>query len=127
MKVLYRPADDTLVECQTLEGQLICTAQADYFIESGNLSDDMDKLNSAKKKILLMAEQGSSEVGETPQFQSIVDVARNKYGGAASAAADKFLAQGEIEDNRQVVGISRTVTQKSVKGLKNPLFAGIED
>ena len=74
-----------------------------------------------------MAEQGSSENGETPQFQSIVDVARNKYGGAASSAADKFLAQGEIEDNRQAAGAERTVTKKKVNGLKNPLYAGIED
>lgn len=127
VKVLYRPADDTLVECQTLEGQLICTAEADYFIESGDLGKDIAKLESAKKQILLMAEQGSSEVGETPQFQSIVDVARNKYGGAASAAADKFLSQGEIEDTRQAAGAERTVTKKKVNGLKNPLYAGIED
>lgn len=127
VKVLYRPADDTLVECQTLDGRPICTAQADYFVESGDLSADMERLESAKKQILLMAEQGSSEVGETARFQSIVDVARNKYGGAASAAADKFLAQGEIEDTRQVVGIQRNVTKKKVNGLKNPLYAGIED
>lgn len=126
IKVLYRPADDTAVECQTLDGRLICTAQADYFIESGDLGADIARLEAAKRGILAMAEQGSSEVGETPQYQSIVDVARNKYAGAANAAADKFLSPSELEDTRQAAGAEKGTTQKKINGLKNPLYAGIE-
>lgn len=127
VKVLYRPADDTLVECQTLDGQPICTAQADYFVESGDLASDLQRMESAKRGILAMAERGSSEVGETPQYQTILDVARNKYAGAADEAADRFLAPAGLESQRKAAGAELAPPGGKKTGLKNPLYVGVED
>ena len=127
IKVLYRPADDTLVECQTLDGRPICTAQADYFVESGDLATDIQRLERAKRGILAMAERGSSEVGETPQYQTILDVARNKYAGAADEAADRFLAPAELESQRKAAGAELAPPKRKPTGLKNPLYVGVEE
>lgn len=130
IRVYTSLATPQIVTCCTIKGEYICTARANYFKETGNLDADIQRLTDARKKLTLLAEQGSSEVQPAPEYKTMIDAAQGMYGKADElSGVDRFLTFGMDEEEepemRKACGAEnetrRANKQKST--LKNPLCA----
>ena len=73
-------------------GRFICTAYADAFKESGNLKEDVARLERARKRRLeWIAEQGTNEVQASPEYQTMLDVASSVYANNSLPGVDEAL------------------------------------
>lgn len=80
-------------------GAHICSATANYFLETGDLAVDNERLNSTKKKGLAMVRDGTVGTFTAPEgSRSLVDFAGRAY--PARATASLPLAAGAEADGR---------------------------
>lgn len=87
----------------TLQGDLICKAQANYFKETGYLGNDLARLEGARAKLTAIAERGSGEVNAAIEYKTMIDVARRTYGNNAIAGVDQFLGYTEEKTEKAAV------------------------
>jgi len=61
-------------------GVFICAAQANYFLETGDLAADNQRLNATKKKALAMVRDAQAAAIEPPEgYRSLVDMASASF------------------------------------------------
>jgi len=126
---------DEEVQICDLQGRYLFTAQANYFFEGEELSAATKRLRGAQKRNLLrLAEMGTGEVKAAPEYDTMVQVAMNKYRQAEPIDLNKYLVPGEEETLPLAAGTEVTsskagplVPNKTKRVLKNPLNAEPED
>jgi hypothetical protein len=116
-----------------LEGRFLFNAQADYFFEGGDLDAATGRLRGAQKRNLLrLAEMGAGEVKAAPEYETMVQVAMNKYRQAEPVNIDEYLGRPEElplaagAENR-ITGPGPSAPDKPERVLKNPIDAKPED
>ena len=90
---------DKEVMCCTLSDQYICNAVGNYFKETGELSADIERLESARKGLTKLAELGSGEVKTSPELENMNAVAKRTNGEREITDVDKCLNIQKIESN----------------------------
>lgn len=84
---------DSEVTVCDLKGAVICTAIGNYFAEGEDIGASIERLRHAKKDSLRrLAELGSNEVAAAPEYETMVDVARNMYRQNELVDVDEYLA-----------------------------------
>ena len=123
VRVYISLLDPREVTCFTLDGELICTAKANYFKETGNLEDDIGRLEGARKRLTQIAVLGSGEMSIAPEYETMVDVARKAYSGKQLESVETFLEDGqdELVKNRTVVPRKFTLRSPLLKGVNTDL------
>jgi hypothetical protein len=118
---------DQELTCCRPDGSYLCTAIGNYFEETGDLSVDIERLQSARKHLTLIAEQGSGEVKAEPEFKTAIEVAKAQYGGRDELSdVDRFIALDEpVAAGAEDIRIS--APKKKASNLKSPLEAGAEE
>ena len=102
-------------------GRFICTAYADVFKESGNLKEDVARLESTRKHSLeWIAEQGTNEVQAAPEYQTMLDVASSVYAGKSLPGVDEALglpmaAGAETDGIPQMTDDGKTAKKNALK------------
>jgi hypothetical protein len=119
--------DDEVMICDT-SGRFICNAVAGYFAEGPVLDESLKRLRSAQKRNLLqLAEMGTGEAAAaaTPEYETMLEVAMNKYGygQAQRLDVDAYLALPQAAGAEQPTPDHT----KPRRVLKNPLDATWED
>ena len=59
---------------QTIHGQTICTAQADYFAATGDLAVDNERVNSARKATMELVRTKSKRLANTQGLKTFLDL-----------------------------------------------------
>jgi hypothetical protein len=109
-----------------LDGRFICNATANYFFEADDLSEATRRVQHTKKfNLLKLAERGSGEVNAAPEYETMVEVARNKYRQTTPIDLDDYLALPQAAGAETISGPS--APDKPRRVLKNPLEATPED
>jgi hypothetical protein len=130
--------DEEVMICD-LDGRFLFNARANYFFEGEDLDAATRRLRGAQKRNLLrLAEMGAGEVEAAPEYETMVEVALNKYRQAEPVDLDLYL--GRSEELPLAAGAeSRGTTpdpssllepsspHKPKRVLKNPLDAKLED
>jgi len=117
---------DTEVMICDLDGRFICNAQANYLFEGNDLSEATRRVEHAKKfNLLKLAERGCGEVNAAPEYETMIEVARNKYRQAAPVDLDEYLALPQAAGAETIPEPSAPVKPQRV--LKSPLEATLED
>ncbi|MDR0501873.1 MAG: hypothetical protein LBH16_00980 [Treponema sp.] len=89
---------DAEVQICDLSGRYLFTAIAGYLFEGDDLAAATKRLKSAQKHNLLwLAEMGTGEVKAAPEYDTMVQVAANKYKQIEPVNINKFLAPPEEE------------------------------
>ena len=110
-----------------LDGRFICNAQANYFFEGDDLSVASHRVARAKKlNLMSIAERGCGEVHAAPEYETMIEVARNKYRQAAPVDLDEYLAL-PLAAGAETIPVPETPDTKQQRVLKNPLDATLED
>jgi hypothetical protein len=79
-----------------LDGRFLFNARADYFFEGGDLNAATKRLRGAQKRnLLLLAEMGAGEAKAAPEYETMVQVALNKYRQAEPVDLDQYLGRPE--------------------------------
>lgn len=118
--LVYRnPLSADEVTCTTVRGQPICRAVADYFKETGDLGADIGRLDGTRGRLTAIAEQGSGEVGASPETRTMIDVAARMYGGGELTQVDRFLL-ADARDGADAGGKERTERRRA-GGLRSPI------
>jgi hypothetical protein len=120
---------DTEVMICDPDGRFVCNARADYFFEGEDLSAATRRVQGARKfNLMQLAERGTGEAAPPPEYETMIEVARNKYSQAAP------LDMGEFLDLPQAAGAESTQSaagpsapDKPRRVLTNPLEAKPED
>ncbi|MDR2185425.1 MAG: Mu transposase C-terminal domain-containing protein [Treponema sp.] len=134
--------DEEVMICD-LEGRFLYNARANYFFEGEDLDAATGRLRGAQKRNLrLLAELGAGEVQAEPEYETMVQVALNKYRQAEPVNLDHYLGQSEelplaagAEQQAAeptvpmgpAVPMGPTVPHKPKRVLTNPLDAKPED
>jgi hypothetical protein len=118
--------DEDVMVCDTA-GRFICNAVAGCFDEGPLLDESIERLRKAQKlNLMQLAEMGTGEAAATvtPEYKTMIEVARNKYGREQMLDVDAYLAlpQAAGEEHREP-----ELPVKPKRVLKNPLDAGPED
>jgi hypothetical protein len=124
--------DEEVMICD-LDGRFLFNARANYFFEGNDLGAATERLRGAQKRNLLrLAEMGAGEVRAAPEYETMVQVAMNKYRQAEPVDLDQYL--GGPEELLLAAGAeSQTTTpeplapRKPKRAIKNPLDATLED
>jgi hypothetical protein len=124
--------DEEVMICG-LDGRFLFNARANYFFEGEDLAAATGRLRGAQKRnILHLAEMGTGEAAAAPEYETMVQVAMNKYRQADPVDLDRYL--GRSEELPLAAGAeSPPVTpepptpQKPGRVIKNPLDAELED
>jgi hypothetical protein len=117
--------DDEVMICDT-SGRFICSAVAGCFDEGPMLDESLKRLRSAQKRNLLqLAEMGTGEAAAAaaPEYETMLEVALNKYGQARPLDVDAYLALPQAAGAEQPA----PENTKPRRVLKNPLDATWED
>jgi hypothetical protein len=125
--------DEEVMICD-LDGRFLFNARADYFFEGEDLGAATKRLRGARKRnLLLLAETGAGEVKAAPEYETMVQVALNKYRQAEPVNLDEYLGQPEeplplaAGAENQTAPPGPPAPDKSKRILKNPLDAQLED
>jgi hypothetical protein len=126
-------ADGEVMICG-LDGRFLFNAKADYFFEDGDLDAAAARLRGAQKRNLLrLAEMGAGEVKAAPEYETMVQVALNKYRQAEPVDINGCLG-GPEETLPLAAGAEHQTTKnepsaqnKPKRALKSPLDAKPED
>jgi hypothetical protein len=87
--------DEEVMICD-LDGRFLFNAQANYFFEGDNLDAATKRLRGAQKlNLLRLAEMGAGEVEAAPEYETMVQVALNKYRQVEPIDLDKYLGGPE--------------------------------
>jgi hypothetical protein len=124
--------DEEVMICD-LDGRFLFNARANYFFEGEDLEAATKRLRGAQKRNLLrLAEMGAGEVRAAPEYETMVQVAMNKYRQAEPVNIDDYLGRPEelplaagAESQTETPG--PLVPDKPKRVLKNPLDATLED
>ncbi len=118
--------DRELVCCRP-DGSYLCTAIGDYFLETGDLSADIERLERERKRLTLIAERGSGEVKAEPEFKTAIDVAMSRYGGIdVITDVDRFIAQDEpVAAGAE--GVKIPSPKRKVSNYKTPISVGANE
>jgi hypothetical protein len=123
--------DEEVMICD-LDGRFLFNARANYFFEGEDLDAAMGRLRGAQRRNLLrLAEMGAGEVKAAPEYETMVQVAMNKYRQAEPVDIDTYL--GRPEELPLAAGAEHQTKpgppapQKPRRVLKNPLDAKPED
>jgi hypothetical protein len=125
--------DEEVMVCD-LDGRLLFNARANFFFEGEDLDAAAKRLRGAQKRNLLrLAEMGTGEVKAEPEYETMVQVAMNKYRQAEPIDLDQYLGRPE-ETLPLAAGAEHQSAQpepsapcKSKKRLTNLLDAQPED
>jgi hypothetical protein len=119
--------DSEVMICD-LDGRFICDARADYFFEGGDLSAATRRAEGAKKlNLMKLAERGTGEAAAAPEYETMIEVARNKYRQAVPIDLDEYLALPQAAGAETVTQPGRPGRDKPQRVLTNPLEAKPED
>jgi transposase len=124
--------DEEVMVCD-LDGRFLFNARANYFFEGEDLDGAMKRLRGAQKRNLLrLAEMGAGEVRAAPEYETMVQVALNKYRQAEPVDLDRYLGGPEelplaAGAEGQTERAEPAAPQKPKRALKNPLDAQPED
>jgi hypothetical protein len=125
--------DEEALICD-LQGRALFNARANYFFEGEDLDAASKRLRGAQKlNLLRLAEMGTGEVQAAPEYETMVQVALNKYRQAAPVDLAAYLAPPE-----EALPLAAGAEHQSIKPgpeapknpkriLKNPLDAKPED
>jgi hypothetical protein len=87
--------DEEVMICD-LEGRFLFNARANYFFEGDNLDAATKRLRGAQKRNLLrLAEMGAGEAEAAPEYETMVQVAMNKYRQTEPVDLDQYLGKPE--------------------------------
>jgi hypothetical protein len=125
--------DEEVMICD-LEGRFLFNARADYFFEGEDSDAAAGRLRGAQKRNLrLLAEMGAGEVKAAPEYETMVQVALNKYRQVEPVNLDEYLG-GPEEPLSLAAGAENQATRpeppapdKPRRDLKNPLDAKLEE
>jgi hypothetical protein len=103
--------------------------------EGEDLAAATKRLRQAQKhNIMRLAEMGAGEVQVTPEYETVVQLALNKYSNVNQIDMDKYLAPRELEALPLAAGAEDlsnktepSASDKPKRVLKNPLDATWED
>jgi hypothetical protein len=125
--------DEEVMICD-LDGRFLFNARANYFFEGDNLDAATRRLRGAQKRNLLrLAEMGAGEVAAAPEYETMVQVALNKYRQAEPVNLDEYLGRPEeplplaAGAENQAAAPGPPAPDKPKRVLKNPLDAQPED
>lgn len=115
---VYRNLSDTEeITCLTLSGDYICTANANYFKETGYLDRDIARLEGERQRLTQIAIAGSGQVNIAPEFNTMVEVAQRAYQNRQIEQLDNFLEYNSDTEKEKSPAVQKT--KKS--NLVNPL------
>ena len=122
---------DAEVQICDIEGRYLFNAVANYTLESGDLAESTKRLRGAQKRNLLkLAEMGTGEAGAEPEYDTMVQVAANKYRQTKPADLNNILAPPEEENLPMAAGAEHanfntgpSAPDKPKRILVNPLDA----
>jgi hypothetical protein len=126
--------DEEVMICD-LNGRALFNARANYFFEGDDLNAATKRLRGAQKlNLLRLAEMGTGEVQADPEYETMIQVAMNKYRQAEPINLSEYLAPPEEETLPIAAGAESATTKpgpsaldKPKRVLKNPLDAKPED
>ncbi|MDR0472889.1 MAG: Mu transposase C-terminal domain-containing protein [Treponema sp.] len=128
---------DTEVQICDLDGRFLFTATSNVFFEGGDLSSATERLRRAQKlNIMRLAEMGTGEAGPAPEYETMVEVALNKYRQAEPFNLNKYLGAPEKEGLPPAAGAEAgqvsfnagpSAPDKPKRVLINPLDVKLED
>ena len=119
VRVYKNLLDPNEITVATLDGELICVAKANYFKETQNLEEDIERLQGARKSLTEIAKLGSGEVNIAPEFNTMVEAARHAYANRQLEGVNSFL-----EDQPKEVEARKFVLAPKKSALKTP-FEGV--
>ncbi|MCL2765975.1 MAG: Mu transposase C-terminal domain-containing protein [Treponema sp.] len=126
---------DAEVQICDLSGRYLFTATANYLFEGDDLAAATKRLRGAQKRNLQrLAEMGTGEVQAAPEYDTMVQVASNKYRQGKPFDLNKYLSPPE-EDALPLAAGAEDLSinneplaqNKPIRILKNPLDANWED
>jgi hypothetical protein len=125
--------DEEVMICD-LDGRFLFNARANFFFEGEDLDAATKRLRGAQKRNLLrLAEMGAGEVAAAPEYETMVQVALNKYRQIEPINLDEYLGRPEEPPilaagaENQTAQTGPSVPDKLERILKNPLDAELED
>jgi hypothetical protein len=96
---LIAEPDEVLVS--TPKGKLICRARAAWFLETGDLAADNERLNATKRKALAMVRGARAAAIEPPEgLRNLVDMANREFPVAQVPEPLALAAGGESDGDR---------------------------
>ena len=119
VRVYKNLLDPNEITVATLDGELICVAKANYFKETQNLEEDIERLEGARKSLTEIAKLGSGEVNIAPEFNTMVEAARHAYANRQLEGVNSFL-----EDQPKELQARKFVLSPKKSALKTP-FEGV--
>ena len=117
VKVYRSLVNPNEITCHTLDGEYICKAYANYFKETGRLSNDIGRLTSARQTLTAIAIEGSNEVAIAPEFETMVDVATRAYKGNQLESVTAYIDTNDDMADRMAAG-AESVPAKGKKKSK---------
>lgn len=121
---------DNEVSVFSARGTFICNAYGNYFKETGNTSKDIERLENARKFSLeQIAIAGANEVTASPEFTTMIEVARNQYAQTTIESVDDYLALPKVAGDERILQKNEgpIYPTKSKNSLKDPLLSRDED
>ena len=124
--------DEEVMICD-LDGRFLFNARANYFFEGEDLDAATERLRGAQKRNLLrLAEMGAGEVKAAPEYETMVQVAMNKYRQAEPVNVDDYLGRSEelplaAGAESQTTKPGQSAPDKPRRALKSPVDAKPED
>ncbi len=121
--------DEEVMVCD-LDGRFICNAVANYFFEGSSLDESMGRLRGAQKtNIMKLAEMGTGEAKAAPEYETMIEVAKNKYTQDQILDVDEYLALPQAAGAETIPNKQKpSITDENPKQkLKGPLDSSWED
>lgn len=90
--------DDNEMPVYALDGTFVCTAIGDYFTEGENLSQAIERIESAKKHTFLaLAERGTNEVAIAAEQRIMIDTAMRAF-DESLPSLESFFSEPEEQE-----------------------------
>jgi transposase InsO family protein len=130
------PVTDEEVMVCDLDGRFLFNARANYFFEGEGPDAAMERLRGAQKRNLLrLAGMGAGEVAAAPEYETMIQVAANKYRQTGPVDIDDYLGRPEetaplplaAGAEHQSIHPEPPVPDEPGRVIKNPLYAQPED
>jgi len=126
---------DEEVQICDIDGRYLFTATANYLFEGDDLAAATKRLRHAQKHNLMrLAEMGTGEAQPEPEYETMVNVAMNKYRQGEPVNIDRYLAPPEEEALPAAAGAENanlttgpSAPRKPKRALINPLDVKPED
>jgi hypothetical protein len=104
-----------------LDGRFLFNAAANCFFEGEDLDAATRRLRGAQKRNLLrLAEMGAGEVEAEPEYETMIQVAMNKYRQTEPVNLDDYLGRPEAAALPLAAGAEQQMTQPGPPAPDNP-------